>query len=535
MLNKVESKLSLVMLDRLGESFVQEGLVDSAQLKQALEVKTKTGEHLCEVLLRLNLVPQEKLNDFIAKQLGIPYVDLSNYSIDQQLLSLFDEKIVRQYKIIPLFKIENVITVAMADPLNILVIDKMKSSVRYEIEPVLCLEEEIQRAIEQYYGKKDYVSEIIEMAEKDKGLKEKVIDGSVIKIVDSMMEQAVEEEASDIHIEPEKDRLRIRYRIDGFLQEISSLPKQYQPPIVSRIKVLAKMDIGQKRKSQDGQIRLKLKNRTVDFRISTYAVIHGEKMVIRILDPLKAKIRLEDLGFSKETIERFNQIITEPNGIILVTGPTGSGKTTTLYATLNLINSEEKNIITIEDPIEYQLENINQGNVDEKAGITFANSLRTILRQDPDVIMIGEIRDTETAQLAIRAALTGHLVFSTVHTNDAVGTITRLINMEVDPFLLSSSIRGVLAQRLVRKVCQKCKGAYQPNSETLKRYNCHEKGLIFYRNVGCPQCRGTGYKGRIGIFELLIPNNKIRALIQQKTPEDKIREETSNSGMILLR
>ena len=426
-------------------------------------------------------------------------------------------------------------TVAMADPLNILAIDKMKGQVGYEIEPVLCLEEDIQREIERFYGKKDYVGEIVQIAEKDKNLKEKVIDGSVIKIVDSMIEQATEEDASDIHIEPEKDKLRLRYRIDGFLQEISSLPKQYHPPIVSRIKVLAKMDISQKRKSQDGQIRLKIRNRMVDFRISTYPVIHGEKVVIRILDPLKAKVRLGDLGFSKDTIQRFNQIITEPNGMVLVTGPTGSGKTTTLYAALNSINSQEKNIVTIEDPIEYQLENINQANVDEKAGVTFANSLRTILRQDPDVIMVGEIRDTETAQLAIRAALTGHLVFSTVHTNDAVGTITRLVNMELDPFLLSSSIRGILAQRLLRKVCQKCKETYQPDSKLLQKYDCDEGNLAFYKSVGCPQCRNTGYKGRIGIFEFLIPNDKIRNLIQQKSPENQIRNEALKSGMVSLK
>lgn len=528
---------------------LEEGLLSSEQLQEALKEKNRSKKPLGEVLLGMDLVSLEELNEFIAKQLALPTVDLSSYTIDPEVISLFDEKVARKYKIIPLFKIENVLTIAMADPLDIFALDNVKGMVQFEIEPVIASEQSIIKAIDRFFGAKDYIQEMVgDMEkEKDKNLalhKEPLIkeaeeiteDKPIIKIVNSIIAQAVQEEASDIHIEPEKDNLRIRFRVDGFLYDVSTLPKKYHLPIISRIKIQSKMDIGEKRKPQDGKIHLSWGNKKVDLRISTYPVIYGEKMAIRILDLSKAQVKLEQIGLSDENLEKYQEIIKGGTGIVLVTGPTGSGKTTTLYATLNYINSGELNITTIEDPIEYQLENINQGQVDEKAGITFPVALRTILRQDPDVIMVGEIRDRETAELAIQAALTGHLVLSTLHTNDAAGAVARLLNMGLEPFLLSSTIKGVMAQRLVRLVCTKCRKSLQPNPEILENmdYEGETENLNLYKGEGCSFCRNSGYKGRIGIFELLVNSDKISELIANKSPSHMIKEEAKKAGMIPL-
>ncbi len=528
---------------------VEEGLLSSEQLQEALKEKNRTRRPLGEVLLGMDLVSLEELNEFIAKQLALPTVDLSSYTIDPEVISLFDEKVARKYKIIPLFKIENVLTIAMADPLDIFALDNVKGMVQFEIEPVIASEQSIIKTIDHFFGVKDYIQEMVGDMEKEKN-KELVLDNEssvkeaeefiqdkpIIKIVNSIIAQAVQEEASDIHIEPEKDNLRIRFRVDGFLYDVSILPKKYHLPIISRIKIQAKMDIGEKRKPQDGKIHLVWDNEKVDLRISTYPVVYGEKMAIRILDLSKAQVKLGQIGLSEENLEKYQEIIKGGTGIVLVTGPTGSGKTTTLYATLNYINSGELNITTIEDPIEYQLENINQGQVDEKAGITFPTALRTILRQDPDVIMVGEIRDKETAELAIQAALTGHLVLSTLHTNDAAGAITRLLDMGIEPFLLSSTIKGVMAQRLVRLICPKCKKSHQPNPEILEKlgYEGEMENLNLYQGGGCSFCRNSGYKGRTGIFELLVSSDRISDLIANKSPSYMIKEEAVKTGMVPL-
>lgn len=545
-----ETKLTVKLLDQLGNKLVEENLITQQQLEEALKRKKGTKEHLGEVLLKLSFISPETLNEFIARQLNIPNVDLKNYSIDPDVVSLFDDKIAKRYKIIPLFKIENVVTIAMVDPLDIFAIDNIKSLTNLEIEPVLGSEEGILQAINQFYGAEDYLGKAIEELEKkeevslrlkeepEKVSVEKVLDERpIIKIVNSIITQAVKEDASDIHIEPEKDRLRIRFRVDGYLYDVSTLSKKYHAPIISRIKVLAKLDIGQKRKPQDGKIHLTVGNKRIDLRISTYPVVYGEKMAIRILDLEKAKVKLTDIGFSEKTFERYKRIIKETSGIILVTGPTGCGKTTTLYATLNSINSEEINITTIEDPIEYQLENINQGNVDERAKITFSTALRSILRQDPDVIMVGEIRDQETAQLAIRAALTGHLVFSTLHTNDSAGAIARLLDIGAEPFLLSSSIKGIIAQRLLRTVCKKCRNPYHPDPQLTLKLGLKNvsQDITFYKEVGCSFCRNTGYKGRTGIFELMIPDEKIKELIINKEDSNKIKQAAIAGGMSTLK
>jgi type IV pilus assembly protein PilB len=545
----VESKFTLKFLDRLGDRLVEEGLISKNKLEDALREKEKTKKHLGEILLKMNLISVEKLNEFIAKQLAIPTVDLSSYTIDPEVISLFDEKIARRYNMLPLFKIENAVTVAMADPLDIFALDNVKGMIQFEIEPVIASAQSIMKAIDHYFGTKDHIQEMVGEMEKEEKRdlisdKEQLIreveelrdDKPIIKIVNSVITQAVQEEASDIHIEPEKDNLRIRFRVDGFLYDVSSLPKRYHLPIISRIKIQAKMDIGEKRKPQDGKIHLNLGDKKVDLRISTYPVVYGEKMAIRILDLSKAQVMLEEIGLSEENLEKYREILKGGTGIVLVTGPTGSGKTTTLYATLNYISTGELNITTIEDPIEYQLENINQGQVDEKAGITFPTALRTILRQDPDVIMVGEIRDKETAELAIQAALTGHLVLSTLHTNDAAGAITRLLDMGIEPFLLSSTIKGVIAQRLVRMICPKCKKTHPPNQEILEKLGYEDQiiDLSLYKGKGCSFCRNSGYKGRTGVFELLVTDDKISDLITNKSPSHRIKEEAINAGMISL-
>ncbi len=540
-----ESVLSLRLLDKLGKRLVEEGLITDEQLQTALQEKKDRKQHLGEVLLELKFMTSEELNQFIARHLGIPHVDLNDYSIDPKVVALFDEATARKNKMIPLFQIEDTVTIAMADPVDVFAIDQIKSIAKLKIEPVVASEETISKAIDSFFGSKEHLQGLVREIETDE--KQPLVDlgkpealeltgdglgGPAVKVVAAILNQAIKEEASDIHIEPEKDKLRVRFRIDGFLYDMSSFPEHYAQPIVSRIKILAKLDIGEKRKPQDGKIHLNISGKKIDLRISTYPVVHGEKVAIRILDLTKGQIKLEDLGFSPETLERYKDLLCVSNGIILVTGPTGSGKTTTLYATLNSVNTESRHIITIEDPVEYQLNNISQGQVDAKAGLTFANALRSILRQDPDIIMVGEIRDQETAELAIHAALTGHLVFSTLHTNDAPGAIVRLLDMGVEPFLLSSSLRGVLAQRLVRKVCPKCPEVYVPDKNVLRSFNLDQKsGLELRRGKGCRNCRMSGYKGRTGLVELLVPNREVSELINAKAPTNRISKEALKSGM----
>jgi type IV pilus assembly protein PilB len=349
-----------------------------------------------------------------------------------------------------------------------------------------------------------------------------------------MIMQAVKDRASDIHIEPEEDNCRVRYRIDGILHEINILPKNLQSAVISRIKILSKMDIAESRKPQDGRIRIKIESRDLDIRVSTFPTVHGENIVMRLLDKTSVILGLKELGFLENELNAFDKLIKHPNGIILVTGPTGSGKTTTLYAALSAISSMEKNIITIEDPVEYELPLIRQTQVNPKAGITFANGMRAILRQDPDIIMIGEIRDKETAEIAIQAALTGHLVFSTLHTNDAPSAVTRLIDMEVEPFLISSSVIGILAQRLVRLICNKCKEKYTPTEEVLKELNMKE-GSLLYRGKGCPACKNTGFVGRVGIFELCAINDELKKMIDARRSADEIKKKAIALGMKTLR
>jgi len=465
------------------------------------------------------------------------HVDLDNYLIDGKVIGLVPKSLAQRYQMIPLFKIDNTLTVAMADPHNIHALDEVMLKTGCEVEPVISTEVQIRRAIDQYYGVGDSIEEIVKGFAEEGPETSGTEEAPAIKLLDLVMAKAIRDGASDIHLEPDEKGVYIRYRIDGVLHEVGSLPKNIQSAIISRVKVMGNMDIAESRAPQDGRSHVKMEGKEIELRISTFPTIDGENVVIRILDQSSALMGLESLGFSKHMMERYETIIKRPHGIILVTGPTGSGKTTTLYASLNSINCPEKNIITIEDPVEYRLNLIRQTQVNPKAGVTFATAIRSTLRQDPDIIMLGEIRDLETAQAAVRAALTGHLVFSTLHTNDAPGALTRLTDMGVEPYLISSSIMGALAQRLVRTICPKCRERYQPEDRIVKTLGVtNVKDPVFYKGKGCKSCRQTGYRGRIALFELLVVNDRMRDLILQRKPASMIRKVARETqGMKTLR
>ncbi|MFA4889685.1 MAG: type II secretion system ATPase GspE [Candidatus Omnitrophota bacterium] len=539
----------------LGESLVGEGIITAEQLKQAQEEEKRTGQRLRNVLVKLGFIAEEDLVSFVSNKLGLPRIELGNYLIDPKIVELVPEALARKYELIPVLKIGNRLTCAMVDPWNIFALDEIRAKTNLVIEPAVATESEIKKALNEHYGAKGSMEDLIKtIDEKKLGIEAgKEIDTKklqgiveepvVIKLVNLIIMQAIKEGASDIHIEPEEGVLKTRFRVDGMLHEISAPPKHLQSAIISRIKIMANLNIAERRTPQDGRFTVNLEGKQIDVRVSCVPTIYGENLVLRLLDVTSALLGLEQLGFSKEVLDKYNKLITRPHGIILVTGPTGSGKTTTLYASLAKINTPEKNIITIEDPVEYKLSGIRQIQVDTKVNLTFDNGLRSILRQDPNIIMVGEMRDFETAEIAIQAALTGHLVFSTLHTNDAPGAITRLIDMGVEPFLASSSIIGVLAQRLVRKICPDCKEKYTPTEEALNDIGISEKSrttndeqrtTVFYKGKGCAKCMNTGYKGRISIYELMLPDDKIRNSIVAKAPTDEIRKLACSSGMLTL-
>ncbi|MFH1963643.1 MAG: GspE/PulE family protein [bacterium] len=511
--------------DTLGEILTSRGILSEGQLQLALSEQKKSGEFLGQVILRLNLAKEENVLPLLAHHLQLPYVRLQDQHIELSIVARVPAKFVCHYQMIPLSLDNGHLNIALANPLDIQILDDIRLVLDYEVKPVLASEEEIRKAIKRYYGvgaetiegmevQRNKTVDVMNAETGTEDIENLAMDASVIKLVNQVLLEAINENATDIHFEPYEDELRIRYRVDGLLYE-TSMPSgigHFQQAIASRIKVMANLNIAEHRLPQDGKIRIRVGESVYDLRISILPVSFGETVNIRILS--RRAYTMEELGLGKDNIERLNELIKKPSGIILVTGPTGSGKTTTLYACLSRINSLEKKIITIEDPIEYQIKGVTQMQVSPMIGFTFANALRSMLRHDPDIMMIGEIRDLETAELAIRTALTGHLVFSTLHTNDAAGAITRLLDMGIEPFLLSSSIDVIIAQRLVRKLCPVCK------SKT------GEAALL-----SCEVCRFTGYKGRTGIYEILIVNDEIRRLIMDKSPTYKIKEKAVSFGM----
>jgi type IV pilus assembly protein PilB len=542
-----------------GEFLMSRGVLASDQLKKVLQDQRR-GERVEQALVRLRVLPEELVLQYLADYFNLPYVDLDTYLIDGDVVKLLPEETARRHALIPLFKIGNALTVALNNPLNLMALDEVRNRAKMDVEIALSTEKKIQKAIDQHYGvTAAKVETTLGPWMKGKGpapessdyrktydlaLKEMpagpIADAPATRLLDLVMLQAIRDRASDIHLEPDERSLRVRFRIDGFLYEFLTLPKQIHLPLTSRIKVLAEMDIAETRLPQDGNLNIKHERRSFEIRVSTFPTIYGENVVLRLLDQTSSLLKLEDLGFSDEMLLHYRQMIQRPNGILLVTGPTGSGKTTTLYASMNMINSIEKNIITIEDPVEYRLPLIRQTQINLKAGINFATGLRSILRQDPDVIMVGEIRDRETSEVALQAAMTGHLVLSTLHTNDAPEAITRLMDIGVEPYLIASSVIGVLAQRLIRKICPDCKTPYPADPKALgelgEEFTRLKEPLTLYRGKGCKSCKQSGFWGRLGIYELLSTTEEMRQLISEKAPIQLLRKMARETArMITLR
>jgi len=520
---------------------LKQSLISTEQVAKAKEEVKRTGIKLEKALEKLGFITEEDITKAKADNSGVPYMNLEDYVIDVSLTKLIPESVANKYKAVPLFKIMDTLTVAMINPQDIEAMDNIRRIAKVSnVEPVLVSTKSIEQVLDAYYGAGNSVEDIVKLIEskkpsaQDGSLSESAEEAPIIKLVHILITDALKDIVSDIHIEPEMELLRVRYRIDGILHEVHTLPKRLQNAIISRIKILSEIDIAESRRPQDGKISLKLENKDLDIRVSTFPTVHGENVVMRLLDRSSILLGLVDLGFTKEHLDIFSKMIQQPNGIILVTGPTGSGKTTTLYSALGTISTMEKNIITIEDPVEYELPLIRQTQVNVKADITFANGLRSILRQDPDIIMVGEIRDKETAEIAIQASLTGHLVFSTVHTNDAPSSLTRLIDMGLEPFLISSSLILIVAQRLVRKICPKCKEEHSPSLAVLRDLGL-EENTKFFRGSGCPMCKNSGFLGRIGIFEVLVLDEQIRKMVEEKKSADEIRKRAIELGMKTLR
>lgn len=527
---------------RLGDLLIATGLITQAQLEKALELQKKNKKRLGKVLSELNYVSEEAMIEVLEFQLGVPHVDLSNICIMPNIAALIPVALAERHQIIPIKKQGKKITLAMVDPTNFYAIDDVRTISSCDVEPVIATEKDILRAIRESYGVQDLVDKAVNKVRTDdinlSDIMQTADDAPIISLVNSLISQGIKDMASDIHIEPQEKTLRVRFRIDGMLREVESFPRDIHAAIIARIKIISEMDIAEKRIPQDGRIKIREVGRDVDVRVSTLPTIMGEKVVMRLLDQKAVILDINKLGFSAQNQEIYHKLYSQSYGMILVTGPTGSGKTTTLYSTLLAVNSLTKNIITLEDPVEYRLPGINQVQVNLKTGLTFANGLRSILRQDPNVVLVGEIRDSETADIAIRASLTGHVVFSTLHTNDAAGTITRLLDMNVEPFLVASSVLGVIAQRLVRVLCPECKEVYHPASDSLERIFLGvtpTEPLTLYRGTGCSRCNNQGYRGRMAIHEVLPITAPIREAINRKASSDEISNIAINQGMLTMR
>jgi len=553
---------------RIGEMLIAQGYINQEQLEKALETQKTTGKRLGRTLVDLGYMPEERLIEILSRQFEVPYVKLDNFSIDAEAYNYLPEDMCKQYKVCPLFmqkiddgngQVRTTLTLAMTDPTNMRTISIIKFKVKMDVDVVMASDADVQKAIERVYaghgsgGAEESLADLIgssgdgeelETVERGQGNQEEELSDEegrqVVKIVTTLIHEAIARKASDIHLEPQETFLKLRYRIDGDLQVMSPIPARLMPQILSRIKLLSKMDIAEKRRPLDGRFTVRYKGSEVDLRVSSFPISlrkRGvcEKIVMRILNPNSGQFPLKDMGFDPRVLKQFIDAINAPNGIVLVTGPTGSGKSTTLYASIGEILDSTINISTMEDPVELNIDGVNQGQINNAAGFTFAAGIRALLRQDPDVIMIGEMRDQETSSMAIEAALTGHLVFSTLHTNDAAGAFPRLLEMGLEPFLVSTAIKGVLAQRLVRRICKFCKEPYEI-SESLREELHLSPDMQFYHGKGCPKCDGSGYKGRAGIYEFLVPNESVRNLIIKRSSGDVIkRAAMQECDMITLR
>ncbi len=533
---------------RLGDVLMSRGLINQNQLNMALKEQKEKGRMLGEMLVELGYVTQEKINDILCEMLNIEFIDLQVEEPEENVRDLIPEEVMRKYTLVPMRYDKNnagVIQVAMADPMNILAMDDINIITGKQVAPYLANASDIRAYFDRVFGKKQ-AQNIAEMYKKEQGLvqeeseeeklrKEDVENAPIVQLVNSIIEQAARQRASDIHIEPFEESIRVRYRVDGVLREVIEYDKSLLGAITARLKIMSGMDISEKRKPQDGRITIIVDNREYDIRVSNLPTVYGEKVVMRLASKEGFKKQKSDLGLTPTDLVKFDNILKNPHGIILVTGPTGSGKSTTLYTALSSLNSEEVNIITVEDPVEANIDGINQVQVNNKADMTFANALRSILRQDPDIIMIGEIRDSETAEIAVRASITGHLVVSTLHTNSTANSISRLADMGVEPYLIADSLVGIIAQRLVRRLCE-CKKPRLATAEEKEELAVDpSEDIVLYEPCGCKMCDNTGYKGRIGIYEIMTITPKIKSMIARGKSADEIKEQAIEEGMSTLK
>lgn len=522
---------------RLGDLLLESGLITDEQLTKTLQSKAR-DEKLGNALLRYGYITEQQLIEVLEFQLGIPHVNLLQYPIEQEVVDLVPKDLAKNYNLMPLRIKANKLYTAMSDPMDYFAIEELRMTTGLQIVPAIATKNALYRTISKHYDLQESIDEVMGDFSPEEDSDDASIvdeDSAIVRLVNQMIENAVIQRASDIHIDPQEADVKVRYRIDGVMRTERELPKYMQNVLIARIKIIGGLNITESRLPQDGRINMEVNNKQIDIRLSSLPSVHGEKIVMRILDLSNAINDLNNLGFTEENLDKFIQMIEKPNGIVLLTGPTGSGKSSTLYAALNRLNSEEVNIITVEDPVEYQLYGINQVEVKEEIGMTFARALRSILRQDPDIIMVGEIRDLETGQIAIRSSLTGHLVLSTLHTNSSIGALTRMIDMGIEPFLLSSSLNGIVAQRLVRRVCEACGVEEIPVEREKKIFR--ENGVhvdTVHRGKGCSSCGMTGYRGRIAIHEVLPIDNKIRSFILNSNSRDEMLDYVRKKGMKFL-
>ena len=538
---------------RLGELLLAAGVITPEELDKGLALQKGTKKRLGQVLIENKIISENSLIEALQMQLGIDYVDLTKINIPTELAQSLPKNIAKQYQVVPVKAVKDELYLAMSDPLNFYAVEEVRKAVRKKVIPMVARSTAIEHAIQTLYGnegaaraiedmKREMGTAATDQEEQQAFVTNQIGDDSVnsaptIRLVNSIIERAITEHASDIHIEPRENEMKVRMRIDGLLRSILTIPRTIQGSVISRIKIMSGLDIAERRIPQDGRINVKIREKDFDLRVSTLPTIYGEKIVARLLDKSGTRIDKKTIGLVGEDFKKYERLTKISNGVVLIVGPTGSGKSTTMYTMINDLNTDEVNLVTLEDPVEYNTDGVNQVQINEKTGMTFASGLRAILRQDPDIIAVGEIRDGETADIAMRSAITGHVVLSTLHTNDSVGTIERLNDMGCEPFLISSALKGVISQRLVRRICPMCRKPYEPTEEELDNLGLEpEDGLQFFRGTGCPDCFNTGYRGRIAVFEILMINREIRTLMSHKAERDEIEEvlRRPDSGFVSL-
>ncbi len=540
---------------RLGELLLAAGTITEEELERGLELQKGTRERLGTVLISNNIITEDKLIEALQMQLGIEFIDLTKVNIPTELAQALPKNIAKQYQVVPVKVVKDELYLAMSDPMNFYAIEEVRKAVRKKVVPMVATSASVERAIQVLYGNEGAAKAIEEMKREAAASGETVSvpdaafvtnqlgeDGvnsaPTIRLVNSIIERAITERASDIHMEPRENEMHIRMRIDGLMREILTVPKDLQSSVISRMKIMSGMDIAERRVPQDGRFNVRIRDKDIDLRVSTLPTVYGEKIVSRLLDKSGGKLSKEAIGLAGSDLEKYERMLHCRSGVLLIVGPTGSGKSTTMYTMIDDLNVPEVNLVTLEDPVEYNIDGVNQVQINEKTGMTFASGLRAILRQDPDIIAVGEIRDGETAEIAMRSAITGHVVLSTIHTNDAVGTIERLQDIGVEPYLISSALRGIISQRLVRRICPNCREAYDPTDKELEDLGLPSaSGLKFYRGAGCPNCFHTGYRGRVAVFEMLEVTSHVRGLISRRARREQIEEELKgpDTGFISLR